>query len=147
VANIERVMDYPRPPALVADSREVWVVCGGQEIARSRRTFRVLETTHPPSFYIPADDVRREFLAVQARQTFCEWKGVATYWSIVTNAGRRESAAWSYQQPTQAYRSIAGYFSFYPGRTDGCFVDGIAVTPEPGDFYGGWITPEIDTKR
>jgi uncharacterized protein (DUF427 family) len=147
----ESVWDYPRPPRLVADPREIVVRVGDVEIARTRRAVRVLETASPPTFYIPPDDVRRELLQPAPGSSFCEWKGAATYWSVVADGGgdgndgaieRREQAAWSYPAPMQAFESIRDYFSFYPARVD-CFVDDERVRAQPGGFYGGWITSEI----
>jgi uncharacterized protein (DUF427 family) len=145
----ESVWDYPRPPRLVADPREILVRVGDIEIARTRRAVRVLETASPPTFYIPPDDVRTELLEASPGSSFCEWKGAASYWSVeIASPGpdgaieRRPQAAWSYPAPMQAFESIRDYFSFYPARVD-CFVDDERVRAQPGGFYGGCITSEI----
>jgi uncharacterized protein (DUF427 family) len=139
----ESVWDYPRPPRLVADSREVVVSLGGTEIARTRRALRLLETASPPTFYIPFADARAECLeAEQGRASSCEWKGRARYWSVVTPEGRLPGVAWSYPEALPPYEAIRDYFSLYPGRLS-CTVDGEAVRPQEGGFYGGWVTSEI----
>jgi uncharacterized protein (DUF427 family) len=138
----ESVWDYPRPPALAADDREVVVRVGAHEIARSRRTVRLLETASPPTFYVPADDVRTERLEIEARTSRCEWKGEADYWSVIVPGHRVSAAAWSYANPLPGFESIRGYFAFYPSRL-ACTVDSIPVVAQPGRFYAGWITPEV----
>ena len=138
----ESVWDYPRPPRIVPDAREVVVRAGAVEIARSRRALRVLETASPPTFYLPWADVRRDCFEAAAGGSFCEWKGAARYWSVVTPGGRIEQAAWSYPDPLPAFEAIGEGVSFYPSRL-ACFVDGVRVAPQPGRFYGGWVTPEV----
>lgn len=142
----ESVWDYPRPPRIEADTREVVVRCGSVEIARTRRALRVLETASPPSFYLPWDDVRRDCFASAAGSSICEWKGRASYWTIATDdsAGgeRHEAAAWSYETPNAAMAALRGHVSLYPGRL-ACWVAGERVLPQPGRFYGGWITAEL----
>jgi uncharacterized protein (DUF427 family) len=133
----ESVWDYPRPPRLAPDARLVVVKAGDIEVARSARTLRVLETASPPTFYIPAADV----LAPAEGNSHCEWKGRARYWSLKLLAERR-GVAWCYPEPLPPYEALADYFGFYPQYLD-CFVDGVPVQPQPGDFYGGWITPEL----
>ncbi|MFF3014744.1 DUF427 domain-containing protein [Streptomyces sp. NPDC057939] len=113
-------------------------------VADTHRALRVLETSHPPVFYVPFDDVRAEFLVRSASRSFCEWKGVATYWDlVVTDRDRSVNAAWSYEDPLPAFAQIAGRMAFYPTRVGGCWVGGEPVQAQPGDFYGGWITSEI----
>jgi len=139
----ESVWDYPRPPRLVLDAREVVVMAGGLEIARSRRALRLLETASPPGFYLPAHDVRTDCLAPASSRSQCEWKGEAVYWSVRLPAGGMlERVVWSYPHPLAPYEAIAGYFGFYPQHLD-CRVDGLPVAPQPGGFYAGWITPEV----
>ena len=138
----ESVWDYPRPPHIVPDDREVIVRSGGVEIARTRRALRVLETASPPTFYLPRDDVRTAHLARAGGTSWCEWKGAASYWDVVCEGTRLERVAWSYDDPSRPFAAIAGHLSFYPARLD-CFVDGVRVLPQPGEFYGGWVTPEI----
>ena len=138
----ESVWDYPRPPALVDDSREVVVRVHGVEIARSRRARRILETASPPTFYLPPEDVRRDLLIPAPGQSFCEWKGPASYWTVAVDDTRIESAAWTYPKPFGEFAGIAGWYAFYPGKVD-CLVDGQQVRPQAGGFYGGWVTDEI----
>ncbi len=138
----ESVWDYPRPPKLVADHRRIVVQCGDLPIADSRETYRVLETAGPPTFYIPPGDVHAELLKPFPGTSICEWKGAAQYWTLATSIAPREAIAWSYPRAQAPYGAIANYFSFYPGRVD-CCVDGERVRPQPGYFYGGWITNEI----
>ena len=138
----ESVWDYPRPPAVVPDSRLVVVRAGDVEIARTQRSVRVLETASPPTFYIPPEDVRSEYLVAAAGRSMCEWKGVAKYWSVVTPSTTLGAVAWSYPEPFEAFASIRGHVSFYPAHLQ-CTVDGEAVRPQPGGFYGGWLTPEV----
>ncbi len=138
----ESVWDYPRPPRLAPDTREVLVCWGSRVVARSHRAIRVLETAHPPSFYLPWADVVRECFQPAAGTSVCEWKGPAAYWSLVDGSARLDRIAWSYPDPLPAARALADCVSFYPKELD-CFVGGAAVTPQPGGFYGGWITPDL----
>lgn len=138
----ESVWDYPRPPALVADTREVVVCAGDVELARTRNARRVLETASPPTFYLPPEDVATQHLeAATGASSLCEWKGSARYWHFVGGA-RRERVGWCYPAPFPAFADIASWFCFYPSRVE-CFVDGERVQPQAGDFYGGWITREV----
>jgi len=137
----ESVWDYPRPPRLSTDSRHVIVKTGEQVLADSCRALRVLETASPPTFYLPADDVNVEFLAPAAGRSICEWKGAAQYWSL-NGASSQDVIASSYARPSVDYAALAGHFSFYPARV-ACFIDGERVRPQPGIFYGGWVTDEI----
>ena len=138
----ESVWDYPRPPALVKDTREVVVCLGGVELARSCHALRVLETASPPTFYLPPEDVNTELLHRGSGSSFCEWKGQATYWDAEVADNREPGLAWSYEEPFSESAPLAGYFSFYPARAD-CSVDGEVVRAQAGGFYGGWITDEI----
>jgi uncharacterized protein (DUF427 family) len=139
----ESVWDYPRPPRLEASQKTVVVVFAGIEIARSTRAWRVLETSHPPVYYIPRDDVRADLLRPAAGSSFCEWKGVASYVDVVVGETVAARAAWLYERPTANFAAIAGALAFYPSRVDACYVDGECVQAQPGDFYGGWITNDI----
>jgi uncharacterized protein (DUF427 family) len=138
----ESVWDYPRPPALVGDDREVVVRWHGATLAETRRAARVLETSHPPTFYLPPDDIDLQYLVKKGVGSRCEWKGEATYWDVVVGDHRSANGAWSYEAPFAEFAAIRGYVSFYPGRFE-CFVDGERVKPQGGGFYGGWITPEL----
>ncbi|MEU8778726.1 DUF427 domain-containing protein [Streptomyces sp. NPDC048606] len=115
----------------------------GVTLADSRACLRVLETSHPPVFYVPRDDVRTDLLSREERTTGCEWKGVATYWMLTVGGSRIPDAAWSYEAPAPRYRGIARHLAFHPRKVDVCTVDGERVRAQPGDFYGGWITDEI----
>lgn len=139
----ESVWDYPRPPALEVTTRLVQVECGGVMIAETRRAQRVLETSHPPVYYIPPEDVRLEYCQPIARTSFCEWKGMAAYYNLVVGDRLLEAAAWYYPEPTPQFEGIRCYIAFYPSRMDACYVDGERVQSQPGDFYGGWITQDI----
>jgi uncharacterized protein (DUF427 family) len=112
----ESVWDYPRPPALVADGRTVVVRAGDETIASTDRAVRVLETASPPTFYLPTDDVDTSALICIAGSSFCEWKGVASYWALASSGPDGGAVGWSYRDPTPAFAGIAGWFSFYPGR-------------------------------
>ena len=138
----ESVWDYPRPPKLVSDHRRIVVRRGDMLIADSRETYRILETAGPPTFYIPPRDVQERLLKPFPGRSICEWKGAAQYWTLTTPVSGREAIGWSYPRAQDPYGSISNYFSFYPGRVE-CFVDGGRVRPQPGYFYGGWITREI----
>jgi len=137
----ESVWDYPRPPALVRCEREVVVSSKGVELARSRACWRVLETASPPTFYIPEADIDLHALVPAPGTSICEWKGAAQYWSLRDDPGS-EAVAWGYADPLPAFQAIRCTISFYPGRLD-CFVDGEKVRPQPGYFYGGWITDDV----
>jgi uncharacterized protein (DUF427 family) len=139
----ESVWDYPRPPRLEPSTRLVRVLFNGQVVAETSRALRVLETSHPPVYYIPAEDIKRKFLERSSRSSFCEWKGRARYHTLHVGDRQSADAAWSYPEPTQAFEPIRDHLAFYPSRVDECTVDGEVVRSQPGDFYGGWITQEI----
>ena len=141
---MESVWKYPRPPRVEHVKRHVRVVFGGIVIAESRRPARVLETSHPPVFYLSPEDVRLELLLQSGRSTFCEWKGNASYCDVRAGDKLARDAAWTYRTPTEAFRSIADWVAFYPGRMEECTVDGEVVRAQAGGFYGGWITSEIE---
>jgi uncharacterized protein (DUF427 family) len=141
--NTESAWDYPRPPRLEPTSRHIQVLFGGQVIAETRRALRLLETTHPPVYYIPPQDVRMDFLLPSTRRTYCEYKGEASYWTVQVGDCVSCDAAWSYPKPNPAYEQLRGYLAFYAGRVDECLVDGQKAQPQAGDFYGGWITPDV----
>ena len=139
----ESVWSYPRPPRLEATPRRLRVVVAGQTIAETTRGHRVLETSHPPVYYFPVADVRREFLRAVAGTTGCEWKGTATYFDVVVGDVVRPRAAWSYPDPSADMEPIRDALAFYAGLADGCTVDGQVATAQPGGFYGGWVTPDV----
>ncbi len=141
----ESVWDYPRPPQLVMDGREVIVKLGDSEIARTRRALRVLETASPPTFYLPLNDVRFELLVPVPGASLCEWKGEARYWSVVAGLDANQqldAVAWSYAAPLPDFAMLRGHVAFYPQQL-ACTVDGVPVRPQPGRFYAGWVTPEV----
>ena len=139
----ESVWDYPRPPRLEATSRRVRVVLGGEIIADTTRAFRVLETSHPPTYYVPGGEVADGVLAPSGRQTICEWKGVASYYDVEAGGRLVERGAWTYHDPRSGFEQIRDAVAFYPGRMDACLLDDEEVVAQAGDFYGGWITSDI----
>lgn len=139
----QSVWDFPRPPALERVSVRLRVVLGGVTIAETTRGHRVCETSHAPAYYFPPTDVSPDALEPAPGASFCEWKGVASYFTVVGGGSRAERAAWSYPEPTAAFASLADHVAFYAGSMDACFVGDHEVTPMDGDFYGGWITPDL----
>ncbi|HEX2193013.1 MAG TPA: DUF427 domain-containing protein [Acidimicrobiales bacterium] len=139
----ESVWDYPRPPRLEAVRRQVEVIHGGQTIALTLEPLRVLETSHPPVYYLPRDSVVPGVLVPTGRTSFCEFKGVASYFTVTMGDAVAPDAAWTYERPAPGYEPMAGYVSFYPERVEVCLVDGEYVQSQPGGFYGGWVTGEI----
>jgi uncharacterized protein (DUF427 family) len=138
----QSVWDFPRPPQLAADEREVVVRWGDLEVARTRRAVRVLETAHPPTFYLPWNDVNRALLQPAGGGSFCEWKGPARYWSLVHGARQLPGVAWSYPQPLPGAEALADTVAFYAHDLQ-CSVGGQTARPQGGGFYGGWITPDL----
>jgi len=143
MAGQESVWDYPRPPRLERSPRSIEVFAGGRRIAATSAAFRVLETSHPPVYYVPLADIEPGVLQPSARRTFCEFKGAASYYDLVVNGGIVRNAAWYYPSPTRGFEELADHVAFYPGLVDRCVVDGEEVRAQPGDFYGGWITGDI----
>lgn len=139
----ESVWDYPRPPKLEVYAGQITVEFGGRVIADSRRAMRVLETSHPPVFYLPQEDFTAGVLRPVPGISWCEFKGEAHYYDVVAGSARAERAAWTYPEPTAGFEKLAGAVALYPGRMDRCLVDGDEVTAQPGDFYGGWITSKV----
>jgi len=139
----ESVWDYPRPPRVEPVARAVRVEFAGRVIAESICALRVIETSSPPAYYIPAADVALEYLQKINEPTFCEWKGNAQTWSIEIAQRVAYAAAWSYPHPEHGFESIADHLAFHANRVDACYVGDQPVIPQPGEYYGGWITPEI----
>jgi uncharacterized protein (DUF427 family) len=139
----ESVWDYPRPPRLEKTGKRLRVVFNGVTIADTTRGYRVLETSHPPAYYIPQEDIRMAYFTSTPRHTVCEFKGEASYWTIQVGDKVSNNAAWSYPQPTPDFAPLKDHLAFYASRVDACYVDDEKVTPQEGDFYGGWITSEI----
>ncbi|MCH2450464.1 MAG: DUF427 domain-containing protein [Gracilimonas sp.] len=138
----ESVWDYPRPPKLAPDEREILVIFANKIVARSTNTIRILETASAPAFYIPKADINMDYMKKVLGKSRCEWKGDAIYWNIEAKGEIAERAAWSYPQPKSEFFKIKGHVCFYPSRAF-CYVNGEHVKPQPGGFYGGWITKEI----
>lgn len=140
----ENVQDYPRPPALEPVAERLLVRFGGEVIAETTAGWRVLETHHAPAYYIPRADVAPGALRAVARSSWCEWKGRAVYFDVSAGGRVARDAAWAYPEPTPRYAAIAGHVAFYAGQMDAAWVGDVQVTPQPGDFYGGWVTPNLD---
>ncbi len=139
----ENVQSYPRPPALEPVALAITIRLGGCLVAQSKEAYRVLETHHAPTYYIPPQDVPAELRPV-AGSSFCEWKGAARYFDVVVNGTIAQRAAWCYEDPTEHFKPLAGHLAFYAGQMDECRVGDTVVIPQPGDFYGGWVTPNLD---
>jgi len=139
----ESVWDYPRPPIVVPTAARVRVIHEGITLVDSTAAVRVLETSQPPAFYVPQSDIAMVRLAPSATRSVCEWKGVATYWSIVDGDRPQRDVAWSYPSPVPAFHVIRDHLAFYPQRVDECWVDDERVVANPGSFYGGWITSAV----
>lgn len=139
----ESVWDYPRPPRIEPTDRRVRIELGGEVIAESRRAQRVLETSHPPTWYLPPEDFRDGALEPVPGRSFCEFKGAARFYDLVAGGRRAEKAAWSYPDPEPGYETIRGHVAVYPSKVDACWVDDERVEAQEGDFYGGWITPDV----
>ena len=142
-AGQESVWDYPRPPRLEKVSERLRVMFNGKTIADTVAGYRVLETSHPPAYYIPPDDIARQDLLTTSGSSWCEFKGHAKYWSLDVDGRRAENAAWSYPAASRAFIDIAGYVAFYASKVEACWVGEERVQPQQGDFYGGWITSRI----
>ena len=140
---VENVADYPRPPRLEPFQGAIRIVFAGTIIAETGKAKRVLETFHPPVYYIPMTDFADGVLVPAPGSSLCEWKGRASYFDVVANGRRAERAAWSYAAPTRPFMAIAGHVAVYAEPMDACFVDGETVVPQPGNFYGGWVTSWI----
>ena len=140
----ESVWDCPRPPRLERSSRHVRVIMGGVTIADTYRVLRVLETSHPPTYYIPPEDILPgALLPEEGRASICEWKGLARYLTVRAGNHSARRAAWSYPKPTQPFAALKDHVAFYAGAMDACYVDDEPVRPQPGGFYGGWITNDV----
>lgn len=142
----ESVWDYPRPPRLEESGEEVVVELGGRTIARTTRSWRVLETSHPPTYYLPQDAFEAGALRATGGSSWCEWKGMASYFDLV--GGERGDvvsprAGWTYLRPTPGFEDLSGAVAVMPALVDRCVVDGEVVLPQPGSFYGGWITGRV----
>ena len=139
----ESVWDYPRPPRLEAVSKKVTIIYNGVTICETYQAQRVLETSHPPSYYLPPGDIQMQYLQISPQSSFCEWKGRATYYTLTVGDRQLINIAWSYLEPTVNFAAIKDYLAFYVHPMDACYVGEDLVTPQPGNFYGGWVTPDI----
>ena len=139
----ESVWDYPRPPRVEPVSQRVRIELDGRVIADSSRALRVLETSHPPAYYLPVADFAPGVLVPSSRVTYCEFKGAATYWSLHAGDRTVADAGWSYPHPSPGYDELADHVSVYAGKVDACWVGDEHVTPQAGDFYGGWVTSRV----
>ncbi|TYP93359.1 Uncharacterized conserved protein, DUF427 family [Fodinibius salinus] len=139
----ESVWDYPRPPKMEDSAKTVRIVFNSKEIVHSDRSKRVLETSHPPVYYIPQEDIQMKYLQKISGTTYCEWKGQAHYFDVVVGKQKAEKAAWCYPDLTEPFESMAGYVAFYGHKMQGCYVGDEKVDAQKGGFYGGWITSNI----
>jgi len=142
--NIESVWDYPRPPRLEPVPQRIRVLHRGATVADTMAALRILETSHPPVYYIPPEDVAAGLLRPSgSRQSFCEFKGLASYWDLEVEGSTVRDVAWSYAHPVAEYAPLAGHLAFYASKVDECWVGDERVVPQAGDFYGGWITTNL----
>lgn len=141
---MESVWDYPRPPALVPCARRVRIELGGVTIVDSSAALRILETSHPPTIYVPPADIAPGAVTPRGgRTSFCEYKGIASYLDVAAGDRVEQAAAWVYRDPTPAYRALRDHVAFYPSRMDRCRLDDEVVQAQEGDFYGGWMTADL----
>ncbi len=139
----ESAWTYPRPPRVECCQRRVVVVCAGMVVADTTRPLRVVETSHPPVYYVPPADCVQSCFRPTSEESFCEFKGVARYYDIVVGEHVARDAAWAYPSPAARYAVLHDYVAVYPGRVDACYVDGERVQAQEGRFYGGWITRDV----
>lgn len=139
----ESVWDYPRPPQLEAFNKTIEMYALGEKIAQTNQAFRVLETSHPPVYYIPPADIETAFLIPSDSATFCEWKGRGSYYHLKIRGKVITDAAWYYTNPENKFQPIKNYPAFYAHKMDKCLINGEVVVPQPGNFYGGWVTKDI----
>jgi uncharacterized protein (DUF427 family) len=139
----ESVWDYPRPPRVEPVDARVEIMLGGVAIVDTRDVVRVLETSHPPVYYLPVAAFAPGSVEPGSGSSFCEFKGSARYFDLVGGGRRAARAAWSYPSPSPGFEALVGRLAVYAGRVDRCTVDGEVVVPQPGGFYGGWITAGI----
>ena len=140
----ESVWDFPRPARAEAFGGHLEVIFDGRVLAETRGGMRTLETSHPPTYYFPPNDVDMSRLRLDpGRRSLCEWKGQANYFDVLSGGRVAAGAAWCYRWPTGAFSALAGFLAFYPAAMDVCRVDGEVATPQPGGFYGGWVTSAV----
>jgi uncharacterized protein (DUF427 family) len=145
MAASESVWDYPRPPRLEATTKRIRLIHAGATLADTTAALRILETSHPPVYYLPLAAIAPGVLRRSvSRESFCEFKGLAAYWDlVVAGAVPVRDAGWSYERPARGYEALAGFVAFYASRVDECWVEDERVIPQAGDFYGGWITSDL----
>lgn len=139
----ESVWDYPRPPRVEAVTDRIRVVFGGETIVDTTNAVRVLETSHPPTYYVPLDDIRPGAVVRTGHSSFCEYKGRAVYYNVIAGGKEETHAAWGYPSPSPGFEAMRDHVAFYASRMDACYVGDELVTPQPGNFYGGWITSKV----
>ena len=139
----ESVWDYPRPPRLEPIGSHIVVRFAGRTVVDTRNALRLLETSHPPTYYLPPTDIDHECLEPSHQTSFCEWKGHASYYDVVVGGLRAEASAWGYASPLEAFVDLKDHVAFYAHRMDECLVDGEKAEPQPGNFYGGWVTSTV----
>ena len=139
---VENVRDYPRPPVLTPVPHSLRVLFAGDTVVQTSRAVRVLETHHAPTYYMPREDACASLTAT-GKRSFCEWKGLATYWDVTQNGKTATNAAWSYEDPTNEFAAIKGFIAIYASAMEACFVGEEKVIPQPGNFYGGWVTGNL----
>ena len=140
---VESVWDYPRPPRVEPSDELIVVTHNDIELIRTNRSLRVLETSHPPTYYLPKDAFKKDALVPVDGNTFCEFKGRADYFDLVLGDTTLKRFAWEYPNPTKNFQDLIGYLAFYPASIDSVTVDGEKVQAQEGDFYGGWITSRV----
>ena len=139
----ESIWDYPRLPKVELFTKNIRVKFAGKVIALTNKSYKVMETSSPPCYYISQENIEMEYLFKSAYKTLCEWKGIARYWSVRVGDKVSKNAAWSYPKPLEGFEQIKDHIAFFAGRVDGCYIDDEKVVPQAGDFYGGWITKNI----
>lgn len=139
----ERAREYPRPPVVEECDRLIVVRFAREVVVETRRSLRVLERNHPPTYFVSEEDVNRDLLVPSETRSWCEWKGQARWFSLVKGKRVSPDAAFHFPRPLPEYREIAGYIAFFPGRTDACEVDGEKVEPQPGGYNSGWVTSDV----
>ena len=135
--------DFPRPAIAQPTGSRIRIEHRGVVVADTRAAIRTLETSHPPSYYIPRADIAPDVLRRAAGSSYCEWKGAATYWDVVVDDAVLPRVGWSYASPTPGFAMLRDHVAFYAAPFDRCTVDGETVVPQPGEFYGGWITSRV----
>lgn len=140
---VESVWDYPRPPRLEPVAERVRVECGARVLADTRTAIRVLETSHPPTYYLPVADIDMSALERAVQTSYCEFKGMATYWSVRGGGPTLDGIAWSYAAAAGAFAQLRDHLAFYAVPELACFVGAERVRAQDGRFYGGWITSWI----